>query len=146
MNIKKIEQARSTQSQKTDSKEHQIKPIMKQLKMEMGNEELHIQIRITGLWGKYYKLHVDDKRVTISALRWFTEIDPVSGNLKSDISTITSSFLLPCQVKDGQIWSDVIDGVLNIKIPVLNQVNKGFMNHNGSNYKKTLNNRLSKVG
>ena len=52
---------------KTQNKHRQI---MKQLKMEVEEGLVNIQIRILGLLGKNYKIHVKDDNLSISALTW----------------------------------------------------------------------------
>lgn len=95
--------------------------VMKQLKMEVNQSELQIQIRIEGLWGKYYKVHIDGQHLTVSALRWYPRVGENSDELTGEINQVSSSFYLPCKVQKDKLWSEIETGLLTIRIPVAAQ-------------------------
>jgi HSP20 family molecular chaperone IbpA len=87
-------------------------PIINQFKMDINDDGITVKLKINGLIGKNYKIAINENHLIVSALYKTKEL--AKNNNK--ISTFNTNFLLPCKVNETEIWSDVIDGLLHIKL------------------------------
>ena len=99
--------------------------------MDVNQSTVNIQIRIVGLISKNYKVEINNNNLNIAALIWKKSNDWTKGYF----SSISSVFVLPCQVKPSSVKSNLIKDVLHIELQrdIVEDYSLGF--NNSDNYR-----------
>lgn len=118
-----------------------LSSFVKQLSITLNDNEMQIQLRISDLWGKNYKLEFINNMLIVSALCNVKRVANNNRREENNFSLTTSSFQLPNKIKEDTISHELINGTIYIKANYIKE-NQFFSSYNGQKTSDYLNNKL----